>query len=326
MGWRVVHISNPGKLGLYQDRLMIEQAESVPVPIEDIDVLIVDTYGVTITTQVLARLAQSGVTVVLCDEHHLPVSLLMPYAQHSRQLRALQRQLGASAPLQKRLWQHIVQTKIANQAAVLDSLGLPHTLRSRATQVQSGDPGNVEAAAAGEYFRAILANGATRRTEDRVNSALNYGYALVRSHLARLLAGYGFTTAIGLHHHSELNPYNLADDLIEPFRPIVDAYVLRVSAQSPNADGELPKAERLEILDIFAKYAIIGGKRQQVRVAADIVVSSLVSALEQGDASLLVLPQYHYEQTYAHDANVRPPNSDSEGSQDLYSVSQGAPE
>ena len=145
MAWRVVAIENPARLSVRDNQLVITQEMESTLPIEDIDALILDNCGSTITTNLLTALATKGTTTVICDEKHLPASVLLPYSQHSRQAKVSRQQLSMSQPLKKQLWQQIIISKITNQADVLRSHGLDDSiLRSLANDVKSGDTSNRE--------------------------------------------------------------------------------------------------------------------------------------------------------------------------------------
>ena len=203
MAWRVIGIQNPSRLSLRDNQLAITQDEEVSLPIEDIDALILDSYGITTTANLLTELATNSTTVVICDEKHLPASVLLPYSQHSRQAKVSRLQLNMSQPLKKQLWQRIVMQKISNQADVLQHFSLNDMpLRQYAVQVKSGDSTNRESIAARTYFDQLL-DDATRRKPIWHNAALNYGYAMVRSHIARHIAARGLVASQGIFHHSE---------------------------------------------------------------------------------------------------------------------------
>jgi CRISP-associated protein Cas1 len=305
MSWRVIHIGNPAKVSLAQKQLVIEQAEKVSIPLEDISVLMIDSYGVLVSAQVLAGLAEEKVTVYVCDDKHTPNAVLLPYQQHSRQLKVMQSQLALSEPFKKRLWQSIIEQKILNQSTVLDILKLEHKLASIARTVKSGDTDGREAYASGLYFRNIFEGNSTRRSPTKINSAFNYGYAVLRGAIARQLAAHGFITALGIHHKSELNSFNLADDFIEAFRPVLDKYVLlEILPNSQGYEIELSKEDRVQVLDILNSYVIIGNEKHTVKNAIEIMVKSFSSCCSNGDYTLLKLPILTYESLYENDGDV----------------------
>lgn len=231
MAWRSVMVTRPARLRLEQRALAVDGEQgTVRVPLEDMSVLVIDQPQVNLTAQLLSACADQQIAVVTVGANHHPNGVLLPYHPHSRTLKVMRAQLGMSLPRRKRLWQGIIQRKIRNQADVLERRGHASAcgrLRALAQRVRSGDAGHAESQAAQVYFRALFPHGFTRTQTRLHNAALNYGYSIARSALARSLVIYGFLTAFGLHHDSEQNAFNLADDLLEPFRPILDAYVLR---------------------------------------------------------------------------------------------------
>ena len=195
MAWRVVAIENPARLSLRDNQLVIAQDVEATLPIEDIDTLVLDSYGITMTANLLTALATKSTTTVICDEKHLPASVLLSYSQHSRQAKVSRQQLAMSQPLKKQLWQRVVEQKIVNQADVLRMVGLDDmSIRKHASDVKSGDTSNRESIAARIYFDQLL-DDATRRKPIWHNAALNYGYAMVRSHIARHIAARGLVAS-----------------------------------------------------------------------------------------------------------------------------------
>ncbi|MCM1128796.1 MAG: type II CRISPR-associated endonuclease Cas1 [Alistipes senegalensis] len=235
MSWRSVVISRPARLSLGNNALKIAQEGSqAQVPLEDIAVLIIDHAQVSLTSQLLSACANAQIAVITVGETHHPNGVLLAFHPHTRALKVMRSQLALTQPQRKRLWQRIVQTKIANQAAVLAWQGNQseaRQLQKMAANVSSGDTGNLEGKAAQRYFRACFESRFTRQQDRFYNAALNYGYAVVRSAIARSLVSYGFLPAFGLFHHNEQNPFNLADDLIEAYRPYVDLHILHTFPQ-----------------------------------------------------------------------------------------------
>ena len=297
MGWRVVSIENPAYLSLERGSLVIKRDEAVKLPIEDIDTVVIDNYAVSMSANLLSELAVNNVATIICDAKHTPCTLVAPLSQHSRQAKVTQMQIGMPQPLRKNLWQVIVKQKIINQAAVLSKFDYDETagkLIKLTTEVRSGDTTNRESIAARLYFAELL-DDATRRKPTWYNSALNYTYAIVRSVVARSISARGLVPSLGLFHHSELNNFNLADDVIEPYRPFVDDYVLSVISVKhvgDTEDGALTKEDRHLAIDILNSYVMINNKQFTVRDAIDITVESLVRAIKDGMATKLELPRF----------------------------------
>lgn len=226
MEFRSIFIANPAQLSVRREQLIIRQEQENSIPMEDITSLMIESQAVSISAAALQKLSDHGVTVYFCDEKHLPAALLLPMNRHSRQLKMLKGQTAMKKPVQKRLWKAIVTAKISNQARCLELLQRPRSddLWELAHSVRSGDPDNFEAAAAALYFPALFGPGFTRGLDGLINAALNYGYAILRGATARNLVVHGLEPCLGIFHHSELNQFNLADDLMEPYRPLVDLY------------------------------------------------------------------------------------------------------
>ena len=299
MAFRSIIVESPAAISLRREQLIICTDSEHSVPIEDISALLLESRQTTITTAALSRLGQRGCAVFTCDEKHLPCAVLTPYQQHSRGLSVLRMQMSMTEPMKKRLWQGIVKAKIRNQAICLQLTG--HTAETDALltmveRVRSGDNENVEASAAQLYFPALFGQGFTRGEDNGINAGLNYGYAILRGCIARHLAVYGFLPSLGLHHRSALNAFNLADDLIEPFRPVVD---LLVSRSMDDAD-ELTSPQKRLLFNCLNLDVLSGKQHHSVSYAIERMVQSLGHAAERSDMEL-ILPtllesaQHRYE-------------------------------
>ncbi len=253
MTWRSVVITKPARLSFKNRALVVEQeGEKASVPLEDIAVLVLDTPQVVLTSQLLSACVEAGIVTITVNAMHTPNGVLMPYLSHSRALKVMRLQMALSVPAQKRIWQSIVQQKLRNQAAVLefrDSQMLARQVLNLVSQVRSGDPDNFESQGAVIYFPALFYAGFTRRYDCFYNAALNYCYSIVRSAIARSLVSYGFLPAFGLHHRNELNAFNLADDLIEPYRPLVDAWIVKNYPLQP--ERELTPQDKATLVSIL---------------------------------------------------------------------------
>ena len=299
MAFRNLVIESPAHLSVRNDQLLIRTGAEHSVPMEDISAVLLENRQNTITTAALSRLGQRGCAVFFCDERHLPCSVLLPYQQHSRSLSVLKSQLNATAPAKKRLWQAVVKQKIRNQGKCLELSGMKKAaehLYALAARVSSGDTGNAEATAARYYFSALFGDDFFRGDDNGINAGLNYGYAILRGCIARSLAVYGFQPALGIHHRSELNAFNLADDLIEPFRPIVDLLVLH----SVDPSDELTPEHKRLLFNCLNLDVLLGGQHHSVSYAIERTVQSLSAALSEKNAALILpelLPtkQHRYE-------------------------------
>jgi len=292
---RIVDISESPAHLHSRNRLLVVEPEGgaeVTIPYADIAALIVSHPRVTYSQSVLAHLARAGAIFVACDQRHMPVATLLPLAAHHLQSERFALQAAASLPTRKRLWKQIVQAKIRAQARVLREVrGDDRGLNALANRVRSGDPSNVEAQASRRYWQTLFDDPAFRRKRAAMdeNRLLNYGYAVLRALVARAICGAGLHPGIGIHHKNRYDPFPLADDLMEPFRPIVDRAVVQISTErGPNPD-----------LDKDTKGALIGALTQRFklhgeeRTLFDILTRLAVSLVKvfQGQEKRLVLPE-----------------------------------
>jgi len=225
---RIVDIATDGlHLSAYRGFLIVklDGQEQGRIALDDICAVIVHAHGVTWTTSLAVELARRGAIIVLCAANHAPVALISPIDGHHAQAAKMRAQWDAPRPLMKQLWRQIVVAKIEMQASLLFARGRPegNALAMMARRVRSGDAGNLEAQAARRYWPALMGTDFRRDQDaDGANALLNYGYTIMRSCVARSIVAAGLHPTIGLHHHNRLNGFALADDLVEPFRPLVD--------------------------------------------------------------------------------------------------------
>lgn len=293
MSWRTIVIENPAKISFKDNKIVISQDEEKLLPLEDIDSLVLDGRGICLTQNVIAKLSESGVNVVVCNDKHLPSAMLTSYSQASRGVKAASAQLNMPAATRKQLWRKNIVQKITNQAMVLEIFGhKSDDLLDLARSVRSGDVGNNESTAARLYFDRLLGD-STRREPMWYNSALNYGYAIVRGEIARNVASRGLIAMVGINHHSELNQYNLVDDLVEAFRPIVDKYILEKVAiyhVDDEQDEKLTHEDRHRIIDILNENGIIYNKEYSIKHMVEKVVESFVKSILDDNVDELILP------------------------------------
>lgn len=265
-------------------------------PFEDVGFVIVDQPRVTYSHGMLQSLVDAGGALVVCGRDHLPAGVLLPLGEHGEIVWRIQDQVSMSKPLQKRLWQQIVRAKIEAQAANLpDDSAAFRRLRELAQTVKSGDPANHEAQAARVYWSAWLEDTAYATTESfrrqrfgpAPNPLLNYGYAIIRAAVARAIVCAGLMPAIGLHHSNRSNAFCLADDLMEPLRPLVDARVRQyVDAGTLELTPDT-KAGLLNLLTAEVEYREVYGP---LMVALHTYAVSLARCLA-GDAKRLEIPR-----------------------------------
>jgi len=292
MPGRVVEVLSRGT-GLSRERgfMAIHQPEkeTAKIPLSDIAVLIVGS-GVNLSTNLLLALHEQGAMVVVSGSNFHPASVFWPMGEHTFHCKRLDLQINASLPLQKRIWQKIVQRKISSQAEVLQALhDKDNGLKAFATRVRSGDPDNLEAQAARRYWQTLMGTDFRRRTDPTEttdpNTLLNYGYAILRASMARAISASGLHPALGVHHKNQSNVFRLVDDLMEPYRPFVDYKVAqwRKHDEKPELTPET-KRQLAAILDIdLCNHA---GENSPLSVTMLQVAQSFCTSLEQGTPTL----------------------------------------
>ncbi|MBV6405308.1 MAG: CRISPR-associated endonuclease Cas1 [Flavobacteriales bacterium] len=257
------------------------------VPIEDIGVLIMDHERVVVTQMLLAALLASNVAVITCNEQHMPTGLLLNLDGHTTQTEHFRAQIDASEPLRKNLWMQCVQSKLRNQATVLDAVGGPgDALREFARTVRSGDPENLEARGAAVYWKNLFPASMSfvrHRNGDPPNNLLNYGYAILRAVVARSLVGSGLLPTLGIHHRNKYNAYCLADDIMEPYRPWVDRTVVQLVLNEGVDPKELSTPIKGRLLQVPALDVRIDGQRSPLLVAVQRTTAALAQCFQEGE-------------------------------------------
>lgn len=288
MEYRNIFIANPAKLSIQRNQLVIQQEQRFTVPLEDISSILIESRQVTLTTSALSAIAEAGVTAFLCDERHMPSAVVLPTNQYCRQRKLLLAQVTLPKPLQKQLWQQIIKQKIRNQALCLRLLKKQgaETLEALADAVRSGDSDNREAVAAAVYFPALFGEHFSRELDCPQNAALNYGYAILRGCIARNLVVHGLEPCLGLHHCNTQNNFNLADDLIEPYRPLVDLYV----SSYVELTGELTPKRKQQLFNLTSYLVKQGQRKYRLMTGVGRCCASLASCISEQSKDL-ELPQ-----------------------------------
>ena len=290
--WRTVIVSNGQKMLVRDNWLHIfTETDEKRVPVGDLYSVVIDNPATLISQKAVTALSEEGVHVIICDEKHLPSSVVLPLNCHSNAYLVFMRQLKISEGTKSELWQKIVKQKIINQADALRLAGVyPEKykeIRGLAEYVTPGDKKNVEAVAAKKYFQAFFGKSFRRTDSDITNAALNYGYAIVRSAVAKTLTGYGYNCLLGLHHKSPTNSFNLADDLMEPLRPLVD---LVVDDMCDELLEKLTFENKVKIISLLNLPVKFDDKNMRVRYAIDRCISSLTSFFNTGALEAFKLP------------------------------------
>ena len=289
MTWRSVVISRAAKLRREQFRLAIEQEQTAFVPFEDIAVIVLNHREITLTHPVLSACGEYGISLFATGDTHHPSGVFLPFLSHSRATRWLRLQLDLPRPVAKQSWAAIVRSKIANQAACLRLAGREGSdrLDSYVRRVRSGDNENLEGQAAAFYFSQLFGKDFHRNQARFTNAALNYGYAVLRGTIARGLVAHGLLPTLGLFHASEQNAFNLADDVIEPFRPLVDLFV---SKRVMPDDDELRPEDKVALVGLLNVDMGMPRGKMSVLSAIEHTIESLARVYDGGSESLLELP------------------------------------
>ena len=289
MTWRSVVISRPAKLKRDHYSLAIEQEQTACVPFEDIAVIVLNHREITLTHPVLSACGEYGISLFATGDTHHPSGVFLPFLPHSRATRWLRLQLDLPRPIAKQTWAAIVRKKIANQAACLRLAGRDGTdrLDSYSRRVRSGDSDNLEGQAAAFYFTQLFGKNFRRDQARFTNAALDYGYAVLRGTIARGLVAHGLMPSIGLFHASEQNAFNLADDVIEPFRPLVDLFAYKMM---PQPDDELHPEDKVALVSLLNIDVGMPRGKMSVLSAIEHMIESLARIYDGGSESLLEPP------------------------------------
>lgn len=283
-------ISRPAKLRREHYSLAIEQDDTAFVPFEDIAVIVLNHREIVLTHPVLSACAEHGISLFATGDDHQPNGVFLPFLQHSRSTRRWRQQQAITRPQVKQLWATLIRAKIANQAACLrlHKKNNVEILESLARRVRSGDPEQLEGQAAAHHFSTLFGKGFSRDLPSFANAALNYGYAVLRGVIARALVAHGLHPSIGLFHDSEQNAFNLADDLIEPFRPLVDLHVAQATLRA--TEDDLKPADKAALVALLNVDIKMSGGIMSTLSAIEQTVESLVRVLEECEVKHLELP------------------------------------
>lgn len=291
MVWRSVVISQPAKLKREHFSLVVEQDRSARVPFEDIAVIVLNHREITITHPVLSACGEYGIALYSTGDNHQPNGIFTPFLSHSRATRMLRLQLGIDKPSAKRAWAEIVKVKISNQGICLRLSGKTESdrLDSYARRVRSGDSENMEAQASAYYFPQLFGRGFDRSQASWTNAALDYGYSVMRGAIARALVAHGLMPSVGLFHRSEQNSFNLADDLIEPFRPLVDLHVCKNLPAI--VSGSLAPSDKISLVALLNNDVLMPRGQMTVLSAVEQATEAIVRLYDGGSEEVLELPR-----------------------------------
>ena len=287
---RTLFFGNKCSLTTKYEQLIIKTSErETTIPIEDIGFIVIENQETYISIPALSKLSANNVSVIFCDNKHMPQSMLLNLESHHLQHKHFQNQINASEPLKKQLWQQVIKTKITNQAFVLEKLDINSSpLKYYASKVLSGDSDNREAVAAAYYWKHLFDFDFKRERYGLYpNLFLNYGYIILRAAVARALSGSGLLNTLGIHHHNKYNAFCLADDIMEPYRPLIDMKVLEIIKNFDEHDLITPI--KAALLKVLTQTVYFEDRKSPLMVALSTTTSSLQQCFG-GQARKIVYP------------------------------------
>ncbi len=295
MGFRQIYITEATKLSSSDKQLNIHRKDKpiLSFPIEDLDVVFLEDPNAVVSTRLLTDLSKAGVALLVCGPDYLPASISIPFNGYYKQSEMLDLQIKFLPSKKNKMWETIIKSKISNQMAVLskttnqDNVYL--LLKDYYSQVKCGDERNMEGLAAKAYFKALFGPSFVRFGDTPITSALNYGYSIFTGLLIRTCAFSGLNGNLGIWHNNMQNANNLACDLVEPFRPIVDCYVFNHLGQLAYP---LSKETRRDLINLVNEYVMVENKKYQVSYAMSMLVNDFVEYLKTRDIGCVHMPSF----------------------------------
>ena len=283
MSWRTIVITKRAKLDLQLGFMVVRGEHTTKVALNEIAVVLIESTAVSLTTSLLAELTKRKVKVIFCDEKRNPSSELVSYYGSHDTSNKIRKQIAWRQNTKEAVWTEIVSEKIRKQKELLELLGKEEAelLSSYLQQIAWNDETNREGHAAKVYFNALFGLDFTRTEDNLINAALNYGYSIILSSFTREIVANGYITQLGLFHDNMFNQFNLASDLMEPFRPLVDKCVLGMKLE------QFEHEEKMWLVDILNQAVQIDGKLQYVSNAIKIYCKSVFDALNEDDSALV---------------------------------------
>lgn len=278
MGWRTVVVNTHSKLSYKNNHLIFKDASRTElIHLSEVDILLLETTDIVLSTMLIKRLVDENILVIFCDDKRLPTAMLMPYyARHDSSLQ-LSNQITWPEDVKAEVWTTIIAQKILNQAMYLGDCGFFEKSQS-VIDLYNGlelfDPSNREGHAARIYFNTLFGNDFSREQDNDINAALDYGYTLILSMFAREVVVCGCMTQFGLKHANQFNQFNLASDVMEPFRPIIDRIVYE------NRNNDFVKIKR-ELFTIFSDTFLYNGKEMYLSNVVSDYTKKVIKTLNQ---------------------------------------------
>lgn len=293
---RTILVENKSSITTKNQQLVLKsEARESAIPIEDIGFLVLDHAEIYLSIPAMNLIVENNTAIIICGSNHLPNGMFLNLNSHHIQQEIFKNQIEASIPLKKQLWQQTIIEKIKNQGELLEKITKnKNTFEFLASKVLSGDTSNMEGVAAQQYWKNFPSpnhekDGIKReRYGDYPNNFLNYGYAILRAATARALSGSGLLNTLGIHHKSKYNAFALADDIMEPFRPIVDEKVFKIMKQYQ--EQELKTAIKAELLQMLTQTVYFKDEKSPLMVGLQKTASSLQQCFT-GDRKKIKYPK-----------------------------------
>lgn len=283
MSWRTIVISKRAKLDLQLGYMVVRSEEVTKIVLSEISTILIESTAVSLTTGLLAELSKRKIKVIFCDEKRNPSSELVSYYGSHDTSNKVRKQIAWKQNTKEEVWTEIVTEKIRKQKEILEILGKEESeiLSSYIKEITWNDGTNREGHAAKVYFNALFGLDFTRTEDNYINAGLNYGYSIILSAFTREIVANGYITQLGLFHDNMFNQFNLASDLMEPFRVLIDQKVLQMKLI------DFEHSEKMQLVDILNQEVLIDGKNQYVNNAIKIYCKSVFDALNDDDSSLM---------------------------------------
>lgn len=283
MSWRTIVISSSAKLDLQLGYLVVRKQDVVKIHLSEIYMLMIESTSVSLTAALLCELMKRKIKVIFCDEKRNPCSEMISYYGSHDSSSKIKKQISWNEEIKEIIWTEIVKEKIFNQEMLLKRMGLKEyqLLKQYRENVLLGDITNREGHSAKVYFNALFGKSFTRDAENSINAALNYGYSIILSAFNREIVANGYLTQLALFHDNIYNPFNLASDLMEPFRPLVDDLVVHLDLQ------KFEHEEKMRLVSLIQNKIIINGRNETVGNAIKIYTRSIFDALNDNNPLLI---------------------------------------
>lgn len=290
MAWRIVHVKEGDLLRLRLDNLEIRKRDDkFYVPLSDITMVVLEGNKTSITTKLMSSLSQNNIGLVICDDKYLPVGIYLPYGQYHHYSKRVIKQASWTAEQKGLIWQTVIKQKMDNQIAFARWTGVEQErlelMEDLVSDLVVGDKTNREGHVAKVYFDSLYGKSFTRGDDSVINAAMNFGYAILRSCMARIVVGNGLVTMLGIFHKNEFNSFNLVDDLMEPYRPLMDYWINQNLLGDKNY---LSYESRLEIIKFMNQKIKVKGKKMSIDNSMQEFVTSFITAIEANDSDALL--------------------------------------